>query len=207
MLTLKERAENYNRTFERYSRLAWLQASDRWLWGVWIIGNNYSNKNKYYGEYPPGYLDRVMSLFPDIDEDNEILHLFSGSLDESVEGIRVDINPELKPDIVGDAEKLSEFLPFSPKLIIADPPYSEEDAKHYGTCMVNRNKVVQECAKVLKPGGFLVWLDQVIPMYRREELELVGTIVIRSTNHRVKMVFILQKVGFERTYELVELNE
>lgn len=193
MLTLKERAENYNRTFERYSQLAWLQASDRWLWGVWIIGNNYANKNKYYGEYPPGYLDRVMSLFPDI-EDNEILHLFSGSLDESVKGIRVDINPELKPDIVGDAEKLSEFLPFSPKLIIADPPYSEEDAKHYGTCMVNRNKVVRECAKVLKPGGFLVWLDQVLPMYRRKELELVGTIgVIRSTNHRVRMVFIWQK--------------
>ena len=204
MLTLKERAENYNKTFERYSRP--LQASDQWLWGVWIIGNNYSDKSRYYGEYPPGYLDRVMSLFPDI-EDNEILHLFSGSLSESVKGIRFDINPELKPDIVGDAEKLSEFLSFSPRLIIADPPYSEEDTNHYGICMVNRNKVVQECAKVLKPGGFLVWLDQVIPMYRREELELVGTIVIRSTNHRVKMVFILQKVGFERTYELVELNE
>jgi len=204
MLTLKERAENYNKTFEGYSRP--LQASDQWLWGVWIIGNNYSDKSRYYGEYPPGYLDRVMSLFPDI-EDNEILHLFSGSLSESVKGIRFDINPELKPDIVGDAEKLSEFLSFSPRLIIADPPYSEEDTNHYGICMVNRNKVVQECAKVLKPGGFLVWLDQVIPMYRREELELVGTIVIRSTNHRVKMVFILQKVGFERTYELVELNE
>jgi len=204
MLTLKERAENYNRTFERYSRP--LQASDQWLWGVWIIGNDYSDKSKYYGEYPPGYLDRVMSLFPDI-EDNEILHLFSGSLSESVKGIRFDINPELKPDIVGDAEKLSEFLPFSPRLIIANPPYSEEDTNYYGICMVNRNKVVQECAKVLKPGGFLVWLDQVIPMYRREELELVGTIVIRSINRQVRMVFILQKVGFERTYELVELNE
>ncbi len=195
MLTLKDRAEFYNRAFPKFSKQAWLQASERWLWGVWMIGNNYRSKMGYYGEYPPGYLDRVMSLFPDMEE-RDILHLFSGSLKESVRGLRLDVNPELSPNITGNAEKLSSLVNKKFRLIIADPPYSEEDAKRYGKCLVNRNKVVQECKKVLSPGGFLVWLDQVFPMYRKAELNLVGTIgIIRSTNHRVRMVFIWQRIG------------
>ncbi len=195
MLTLQNRAEAYNKAHPKYAKQAWLQASDRWLWGVWMIGNNYRSKMGYYGEYPPGYLDRVMSMFSDIGE-QDILHLFSGSLDKSVKGVRLDINPDLSPDIIGDAEKLSSLSSRKFRLIIADPPYSEEDAKHYGRCLVNRNKVVQECKKVLQPGGFLVWLDQAFPMYRKTELQLIGTIgIIRSTNHRVRMVFIWQRVG------------
>lgn len=78
--------------------------------------------------------------------------------------------------------------------VVTDPPYSEEDASHYGRCLVNRNRVVSECFKVLRDGGFLVWLDQVLPMYRESEFTLVGTIgVVRSTNHRFRIVSIFQK--------------
>ena len=80
-------------------------------------------------------------------------------------------------------------------LILADPPYSEEDAKRYGTPMVNRNTALKEATKILKPGGNLVWLDQVWPMFRKAELRLWGVIgVIRSTNHRVRAVFIFEKL-------------
>ncbi len=195
MITLKDRAQFYNKAFfPKYSGRAWLQASDRWLWGVWMIGNNYQSKAGYYGEYPPGYLERIMSMFPEMYW-WEILHLFSGSIEQGPErGETFDINPDLNPTYAGDAADLSNIVSKRYHLILADPPYSEEDARRYGTCLVNRNKVVEQCVKVLKPGGFLVWLDQVLPMYRKKELELVGTIgVIRSTNHRVRMVFIWQK--------------
>jgi SAM-dependent methyltransferase len=125
---------------------------------------------------------------------NNILHLFSGSLDDSIPGIKLDIKGK-NGVIEKDAEKLSgAFSEGRFDLILADPPYSNEDALHYGTPMINRNKVVSECYKILKPGGFLVWLDQVFPMFRKTEFKLVGTIgIIRSTNHRVRCVFIFQK--------------
>jgi predicted SAM-dependent methyltransferase len=132
-------------------------------------------------------------MFPDC---KKIVHLFSGSLSEDVKGIRFDVNQDLNPDIVGDAHELFKYFESnSIDLIVADPPYSEEDALHYGTPLIKRNKVVKECYKILKLGGFLVWLDQAYPMYRKEELRLVGTIgIIRSTNHRFRVCLIWEKV-------------
>lgn len=191
-LTIKDRAALYNSKFYELAKVAPLCATERWLYGFWMTGQDYRKKNEYYGGYPSNYLDRVFSLFPDCDR---VMHLFSGMVGDAVLGDKVDINPEREPDIVADAHELSQSIdPSSYDLIIADPPYSDEDAKHYGTTMVNRNEVVTECAKVLKPGGFLVWLDQVLPMYRKKELNLVGVIgLIISTNHRVRSTFIWEK--------------
>jgi SAM-dependent methyltransferase len=190
-ISLIDRAKSYNIVFPNYPPLAY---TDRWIYGIWMIGNNYQSKQNFYGEYPPTYLARVMSMFPDVED---ILHLFSGSLEYTMKGTNFDINQNLNPDVVGDANHLSNyFLPDTFDLIMADPPYSNEDAEHYGTPMVNRNKVLSECYKVLKPEGFICWLDQVLPMYRKVELLLVGTIgIIRSTNHRFRVLCIFQKVN------------
>ena len=189
--SLKERANWYNQAFPQYAKYAWLQASPYWLWGIWSIGNNYKGSG-YYGSFPPKILDRIMSMFPDA---VNILHLFSGSLDNKVKGDRFDINPDLKPDIVGDAHDLSNLVKKKYDLIIADPPYSGEDAEHYGTPMVNRNKVVEECVKILYPHGFLLVLDQTLPMYKKRELNRCISIgVERSTNHRFRQLIGWQKV-------------
>lgn len=191
-MRLQDRAQNYNKTFPEFSKVAPLYASDRWIIGTWIIGNCYTSKFNYYGEYPHKYLNRILSLFPDIPEENT-LHLFSGV---SEYGITLDINPNLKPQIIGDVHQLSELIPkkYKIQLILADPPYSEEDALHYGSPMIKRNKVVKECYKILDNNGFLVWLDQVYPMYNKTEFLLIGAIgLIQSTNHRVRMIFIYQK--------------
>jgi len=186
-----DRASSYKKAFPNYPPVI---VSGKWLYGMWVIGNNYRSKRKYYGEYPPTYLKRVHALFPDA---NKVLHLFSGVVEKGLWAYEVtfDINPELNPDIVGDAHELSKyFYKESFDLIIADPPYSQEDADHYGTPMINRNKVVKECYKVLKSGGFLCWLDQVLPMYSKKDYKLVGTIgIVRSTNHRFRVLSIFQK--------------
>jgi len=182
-MTLQDMADNYNKAFPAYPPLV---TTDRWLYGVWMIGNDYHNRTDFYGAYPHSYLKRIMSIFPTA---SDILHLFSGSL-PSGNYTRFDILQEA--DVKGDAHHLSNyFLPNSFDLILADPPYSGEDADKYGTPMVNRNKVVKECSIVLKKGGYLVWLDCVLPMYRKDTLKLVGSIgVIRSTNHRFRIVSI-----------------
>lgn len=189
-LTISDRIQLYSKNFPEYPPLV---MTDRWFYGIWMIGNNYHSKQDFYGEYPPSYLKRIMCLFPDC---GNILHLFSGSLNSDVKGIKFDINKDLCPDIIGEANELSKYFPKNNfDIIYADPPYSSEDAEHYGTPLINRNKVLLESNKILSSGGFLVWLDQVLPMYRKDEFTLIGTIgLIRSTNHRFRVCCIFQKI-------------
>ena len=188
--TMKELAELYNKAFPNYPPLAY---TDRWVYGVWMIGNDYRNKTTFYGAYPARYLNRIMSMFPNT---KKIMHLFSGSVPKG-NYIRFDLVQEA--DVEGDAHSLSKYFePESFDLILADPPYTDQDAERYGTPMVNRNIVVKECYKVLKPTGHLVWLDCVLPMYSKEQFSLIGTIgLVRSTNHRFRVVSIFRKAGTE----------
>lgn len=183
-LSLVQRAELYSKAFPKYPPL---RADKRWLDGMWLLGNNYKGSG-YYGAYPPQYIRRIMALFPDA---NRILHLFSGSLPPSEHYTRFDLKGG---DVTGDAEQLSSyFKPASFELILADPPYSAEDSEHYGVPLISRNKVLKEAQSILCPSGYIVWLDQVLPMFRKTELSLVGVIgVIRSTNHRFRVVCIFQ---------------
>jgi ubiquinone/menaquinone biosynthesis C-methylase UbiE len=80
-------------------------------------------------------------------------------------------------------------------LVMADPPYSQSDAERYGTRMVDRRKVLREAARVTQPGGYLVWLDTVLPMFAKREWHWWGAIgIVRSSNHRVRFVFMFERV-------------
>ncbi len=188
-LDLISRAKLYSDAFPDWPPL---RADDRWIDGMWVLGQNYKGSG-FYGSYPPNYLKRVTALFPDAER---VLHLFSGSLPKG-DYTRFDINKDLDTDYYGDANELSSiFKPNTFDLIYADPPYSGEDANRYGTSMISRNKVVKECAKVLDVGGYLVWLDQMLPMFRKDSLHLCGVIgLVRSTNHRFRVCSIFKKVG------------
>jgi len=110
--------------------------------GMWALERPHGH---YRWVYPPSFLKRLGAL---IDFDGkEILHLFCGSSDFGT--VRIDINPEVKPDLVLDIVK--NKLPFPDKkfdVVIADPPYV--DFKPY--CFV------EEAVRVLKPKGFLIIL-------------------------------------------------
>ena len=190
-LTNTQRLENY------YQELNFPQSvfvgEDGRLCGTWVMGNNYQVKSSYYGGYPHGYLKRIKALFPD---KKKVLHLFSGQVDKSIiDGKTVDINSNNNPDYIGNAEELSEFVKEQFDLILCDPPYSIEDCEHYGTTMISRNKVLKECVKILELNGHLVWLDQVLPMYRKAELETVGYIgMVKSTNHRFRVITFFKRI-------------
>lgn len=157
--------------------------------GMWIMGNDYRVKSTYYGGYPAGYLKRIKALFP---EKQRVLHLFSGKVDTATTpGKTVDLNPDLKPDYLDDAQTL-EGVPIQDfDLIMADPPYSVEDAERYQTTMVNRNKVMQALGSRLAPGAHIVWLDQVLPMFRKDQFAIEAVIgMVKSTNHRFRVVTI-----------------
>ena len=161
--------------------------------GMWTMGNDYRVKSGYHGGYPNTYLRRVRALFPD---KLRTLHVFSGRVDlEAFPGDTVDINPELAPTFVDDCQTLANVPLEQYDLVLADPPYSGEDAEHYGTTMVRRNSVIKALTRV-RPGTHLVWLDMVLAMYRKDQWALEADIGLRrSTNHRFRSVTIFRRVG------------
>jgi SAM-dependent methyltransferase len=160
--------------------------------GIWILGNNYRTASKLYGAFPPRFLDRVMALFPEIGARSRVLHLFSGSLPPGPY-VRVDVRKPMTPDLAGNAEALP-FRDGSFDLVVADPPYSKQDAEKYDGHMPNRRKVLAEVARVVRKGGNLVWLDTMLPMFAKRNWNWWGAIgVVRSSNHRVRLVSCFER--------------
>ena len=78
-------------------------------------------------------------------------------------------------------------------LILADPPYSAEDAVKYDCPPPNRRKIMEALHRVAKPGGNLVWLDQCWPQHKKAQWKTWGTIgLVRSTNHRMRLVSMFE---------------
>jgi hypothetical protein len=188
-LSWPERIENYR---QEIKRAAYLDYEDGWCFGTWFLGNTWAVKSGYYGGYPAGYLKRMRALFPD---KRWVLHMFSGLVDaEQFPGDTLDIRPELNPTYRCDAHTLEGVPTGDYDLILADPPYGAEDADHYGTPLVNRNKVVAALAPRMAPGAHLGWLDQTQPMYAKAQLEPEAAIgIVRSTNHRIRMLLIWRR--------------
>lgn len=190
-LSLSDRIDNYHRVTGFPESL--FIGGDGRIVGTWIMGNDYRVKSEYYGGYPAGYLRRIRALFPDKER---VLHLFSGRVDKTViPGDTVDINQELSPDYVDDAQTLEGVPLESYDLVMADPPYSVEDCERYQTTMVKRNKVMATLGARLAKGCHVVWLDQVLPMYRKDQFSMEAVIgMVKSTNHRFRVVTIFKRL-------------
>lgn len=191
-MTPAQRIAAYEKT-TGWEDTLWLHRPSQTILGVWRMGNDYRVKSGYYGGYPAGYLKRIKALFPD---KPRALHLFAGRVDlETFPGSTVDCDIDLDPDFVDDAETLTDTPVADFDLVLADPPYSVEDAVHYGSPMVNRNKVMKALTQ-LKPGAHVVWLDQVRPMYSKKDWSVVADIgMVKSTNHRYRVVTIFERTG------------
>ncbi len=118
----------------------------------------------YKGGMPLYAEEWLVQLAEDIigKKDLDILNLFCGM---NKYGLRVDITPEVKPDILCDAHEISKHTDKKFDFILADPPYStEESIELYGTPPLHYKKWTAECDKVLKKGGLLcVYHKYVMP--------------------------------------------
>lgn len=196
--TCEERVKNYNT--KKKDSWSPLISHNGTICGFWWFGH-WSGigrfKGKYfYGAYPRGFLDRVKLLFEDIFNDGKILHLFSGTLKgDGKKVITFDICPELEPDVVGNAEEVDMYFSKEFDLILADPPY-DDNYKKYNTPKFSRKKVIHKCSKICKDGGYLCWLDTIVPQWTKKKDGWLyrGNIGIQqSTNHRARVLTILEK--------------
>lgn len=190
-MSLQDRIDAYKSTIKWPASLA--IGGDGRLFGLWEMGNDYRVKTGYHGGYPPTYLRRVKALFPD---KRRVLHLFSGKVDlDAFPGDTVDINADLSPTFVDDAQRLENVPLTDYDLVLADPPYTDEDADHYGTTPIRRVRVMKALAG-LRPGAHIVWLDQAKPMYGNDIFVVEGQIgMSKSTNHRFRVAMIFRRLG------------
>ena len=179
---------HWNRTFPKYP----ITVEDHgWIYGVWYCGTSFT-KSILYGQYPPGYVKRVLALFPTI-HPSDVLHMPSGVLKEGITVDRV-IDQVRRPKICADGAA----LPFADQqfdLILSDPPYSDTDAKQYGTGHFPLMKLQRECLRVLRPGGYWCLLHTMYPSYRRRDgWRLIALIaVVTGFSKRTRLLSIFRK--------------
>jgi SAM-dependent methyltransferase len=160
-----------------------------WIYGVWYCSRSFQ-KTKLYGQYPATFLKRTLALFPGA---TDILHCPSGT----IRGV-----PSITLDKVGDAVRCPQILadacalPFrgdSFDLVLSDPPYSDADAKNYGTGHFPLKKAMQEFHRVLRPHGHLALLHVRTPAFSKEVWKWVGMIgVVTGTNSRMRVLSIFE---------------
>jgi hypothetical protein len=122
----------------------------------------------YKGGMPLYCEDWLIELAKDIlgNPNPNILNVFCGM---NKHGVRVDMNPDVNPDFIGNIHKLSEFLPHREdyNIILADPPYSDEETDRlYGKHLprLNYSKWTKECDAYLRPGGlFIIYHKFMVP--------------------------------------------
>jgi SAM-dependent methyltransferase len=113
-----------------------------------------------YGMYPASFIPRMLPWLKC--PRSEILHVCSGGLPPG-EGIRVDVRPEAKPDLVADGRD----LPFEDGVVagvMIDPPYSEHYARElYGTDYPRPAHLLKEAVRVVRPNGRIVFVHYIVP--------------------------------------------
>jgi tRNA G10 N-methylase Trm11 len=112
-----------------------------------------------------------------------LLHLCCGRC--AIEGaVNVDLKDLPEVGVRADAE----VLPFQDSAfdaVLIDPPYSEEDASRYKVPRLLRpTRVLAESRRVLIEGGWMLWLDEKFPSYRRKDWNMKGLIGVATGMER-----------------------
>ncbi len=144
-------------------------------------------KDKYKGGFPLHFEKKLFELYPS----EKILQPFGGMAEY---GVRVDINPEVDPDVVGDAHSLP-FEDNSFDFVLCDPPYSTDlSGRLYGTGAISWSKYSSEAVRVAKPDGYVGlyhWVMQ--PRPKGTEFDRIIVIITRI-KHFARFCCVFRKV-------------
>lgn len=151
--------------------------------------------DKYKGGMPLYAEEWLLELASNIlKKELKILNLFSGM---NKYGTKVDINPLVDPDIICDAHKLTEYCDDTFNVILADPPYSDDESKElYQTDPLNYNKWTKQADKLLEVGGLLiVYHKYVMPNPDPEKYEVIKRVFIGNrTRHLPRVAIYFKKL-------------
>lgn len=172
---------------------------------VWILARP---KVKYYGAYPNGFLERARALLG-VTPFDPVLHVCGGRAREYPAKPRgfgpldktLDLDATLQPDFVQAATDELPWLPCTPPALwpalIADPPYTADDAAHYGpgpSAFPGANRILKNMLAVVRPGGRVGMLHYVLPQPPREGVRFVACVgVIVGFNNRMRVFSVFER--------------
>jgi len=153
---------------------------------VWILPR--PRLPYYRGGFP---LHFEKKLWRELGCPKKVLHPFGGMAEI---GDRVDINPEVNPNYIGDAHNLDFIKDNSYDLVILDPPYSDKMAENlYKTPPIKIMQCIREAVRVCKSKGFIAiyhWLWIPRPKGTKYYKRIV---VLYGQWHRARICGIFQK--------------
>jgi len=143
---------------------------------------------KYHGCYPLGFEKYIPQL---LRTDNYI-HFFGG---KAKTGFRIDINEDVKPDLVANVENLSMIEDESFEGGFADPPYNEDFAKNLYNCDYPKWSLwTKELVRVVKRGGYIgIMQNYIVPKLPDCKYIEIFPILLRIKQFP-KIVTIQQKI-------------
>jgi len=161
---------------------------------AWVLPR--PRKTRYKGGFPLHFETKLIKELNIDPEKHKILHPFGGHAEY---GIRIDINAEVNPDIVGDAHDLNMFKDNEFDLVVLDPPYSDKYSKKlYGTGKLSFKKYTQEAVRVTKPSGYIV-MYHYLATPRLKGTALVERIFMETRIwHKLRCVHVYKKIEGER---------
>lgn len=160
---------------------------------AWVLPR--PSKSKYIGSFPLHFetkLLRELDIARGPGYKYKILHPFGGKAEF---GTRVDLKPEVNPDVVADAHN----LPFRDNIfdiVILDPPYNDEYSKrlyNIGNIKLRWGKYTAEAVRVLKEGAYLV-MYHYLATPRIKDTTLIKRIFLETRVwHKLRCIHIHQK--------------
>ncbi len=155
---------------------------------TWVLPR--PRRNKYPGGFPLHFERKLWKL---MGCPKKVLHPFGGCAEI---GKRVDIDPSVRPDYVGDAHDLQFIRSGSYNLVILDPPYDDAHAKElYGTGKVHYTRYIKEAVRVCASGGHIAVYHWVMTP-RPEGTKIDKRIVILTRVwHRPRVCCIFRKAS------------
>lgn len=152
-------------------------------------------KDRYKGGMPLYCEEWLLRLAMDIKKvgNAKILNLFCGM---NKYGFRVDINPEVKPDLLCDIHELTKHHKKKYDIIFADPPYSNEESKKlYNIKIPLKYKIwTKEADKLLKTNGLMmVYHKYVMPNPNPDKYKVVKRVFIGSRTYHLPRVCVIFK--------------
>lgn len=173
---------------------------------VWILARP---KVKYYGAYPSGFLSRARELLG-VSISEPVLHVCGGHARKypfrgfGPHDKTLDLRRDIEADFKQDArEPLPAFEPHFEKhlnvpwpAIIADPPYTLDDANEYGMVSVfpDPARLLKNCIEAVRVGGRVGFLHYIWPRPPKNARSVACVGVVVGFGNRMRCYSV-----FERT--------
>lgn len=153
---------------------------------TWILPR--PRKCKYKGGFPLHFEKKLWRL---LGEPESVLHPFGGMAEI---GNRVDINPEVNPDFIGDAHNLNFIGDGVYDLVILDPPYDNKQArKLYNTPKLRYNTYLYEAVRVTKISGYIAIYHWVLTPRPKNCKFIYRIVILTKVWHRPRICCVFRK--------------